>query len=365
MRILNVIQCTNLGGMEQSNLLRLKALVARGHSVRLVSLTPLGSLAPFLARAGIPSTGLSYRGKFGWRSFLEMRRAFRKEPHDAVLITGHNVLTCVALLGCPGPKIQSIHYHHFENGRGYTKWKIIYLIESLFIDKFIFISDFIRNEAIKIHPVIASRSVRIRNSFPLKSVASPSDRLSARARLGLQASEIVIGACGWLVKRKRFEVFLRVCAVLSKKYPNATFLVAGDGPKKAALEQLAEELDIGLSSVFLGWVSDMEDFYRAVDLVIFNSDFDAVGRVPLEALGYGVPVVASVLHGGLKEFFEPSDPITILDEHNVDHLAEAALDILDNYSLRESVIRTGRARVGEHGDAERHAQEIEQLLLRD
>ncbi len=50
MRVLNIIQCTNLGGMEQSNLLRLKGLIARGHEVEVISLTPTGGAGAATAR---------------------------------------------------------------------------------------------------------------------------------------------------------------------------------------------------------------------------------------------------------------------------------------------------------------------------
>ena len=44
MNILNIIQCTNLGGMEKSSLRLMVELKQRGHSIRLLSLNPIGKL---------------------------------------------------------------------------------------------------------------------------------------------------------------------------------------------------------------------------------------------------------------------------------------------------------------------------------
>lgn len=82
--------------MEQSNLLRLRGLRQRGHSLHLVSLNPLGPLAQQLDLLGISGTGLSYRGRFGWRSFPEMRRNFARSTADAVLMTGFAPLTATS-----------------------------------------------------------------------------------------------------------------------------------------------------------------------------------------------------------------------------------------------------------------------------
>lgn len=45
MRILTIMQCTDLGGMEQAHFLLMKELKRRKHDIRLVSLHPLGALA--------------------------------------------------------------------------------------------------------------------------------------------------------------------------------------------------------------------------------------------------------------------------------------------------------------------------------
>jgi glycosyltransferase involved in cell wall biosynthesis len=364
MRILNVIQCTNFGGMEQSNLLRLKGLIARGHDVEVVSLTPLGPLAPMLAKEGIPATGLEYRGLFGWRSLGAMRRAFRARKPDAILMTGHNFAASLSLIGIPAKrKVQAIHHHHFEGARDLTKWRLIYGVANAVFDRFTFCSRYILDEAVAAFPSVAGKASVVPNPFELPSESGEIERGVARRMLGLPEDAAVIGNAGWLIPRKRFDVFLQTAALIAKWIPDAIFLIAGDGPEHEALADLARELGIAKNLRFLGWQSDLAPFYAALDLVLFNSDFDALGRVPIEASAAGVPVVASVLRGGLAEFLRPPDEIILFDRHDPQQLADAAVGILADDGQRTDLSSRAKRRVADIGSPDAHAAEMERLLF--
>ena len=57
MHILNVIQCANLGGMEQAAILRMGELIKKGHVCRLISLNPIQKLAVQCNRWTFPLQG--------------------------------------------------------------------------------------------------------------------------------------------------------------------------------------------------------------------------------------------------------------------------------------------------------------------
>lgn len=167
-RILNIIQCTNLGGMEQSNLLRLKGLQTLGHSVRLVSLNPMGALAPRLQEAKIPGIGLEYRGRFGWRSLPDMRRSFAEPTADAVLMTGHNLAATLALIGLRAPRrVLAVHYHHFEHSDDRARWRVFYGLAASVFQHVTFASALIRDEALSIHPSLERVSSVVPDPFEL------------------------------------------------------------------------------------------------------------------------------------------------------------------------------------------------------
>lgn len=363
MRILNIIQCTNLGGMEQSNLLRLKGLRASGHSVRLVSLNLLGTLEPGLREAGIPSVGLEYRGLFGWRSFPAMRRAFSDSEVDAVLMTGHNLAATLALTGLKGfRKVLAVHYHHFEKPTDYRRWRLFYALAARVFHHVTFASELIRDEALGVEQRLEEMSSVLPNPFLMPALPSADERVRAQETLGLPAAGKLVGNAGWLIRRKRFDVFLRVAARVLEHKPDTLFVIAGDGPEKQRLMNLARELGIERQVYFTGWLSDLGDFYRSLDVLLFNTDFDALGRTPAEAAAYAVPVVASVIHGGLPELFRSENEAILLRDHDIARLVDAVVELLSDPERHAALSSGGRARVSEYGDVTTHAAAMEALL---
>ena len=345
MRILHIIQCTNLGGMEHAALSITKGLQQRGHPCRWVSLNPLGDLKPLLDEAHVPSLGLPYRGPWGALGLPAMRRAFRAEPRDAVIMTGTNFSAMLALGSRRGePRILCVHYHH-TGVKPRWQWRLIYALARRRFRVITFPSDFVRREAEEIYPPIAAISKTIRTPLCLPPLPSLCEKSAARERLGIPRDVPVIGNAGWLIPRKRFDIFLRVAARVTACLPRALFVVAGDGPDRADLERLARELGVAQKVKWIGWQTDLNDFYCALDVLLFNSDWDAMPTTPVEAIGYGVPVVASLLQGGLREVVEPGSHLFLCSQHDVECLAEKLLFVLAHPEEARNMTMAGRRRL--------------------
>jgi glycosyltransferase involved in cell wall biosynthesis len=365
MRICNIIQCANLGGMERSSLLLLEDLKARGHEVELLSLHPLGGLGPLLAQNAIPAEGLDYRGVGGWRSIWQFRRQLKRIKCDALIMTGHNLLASEALGDfCAGRRILSIHFHH-GGVKPPWQWRLIYRAALAKFSAIVFPSDFIREEAEAIYPAIKPISHTVGCPIALSVPPSVEQRVQARRALGLPEHARIIGNAGWLIPRKRFDVFLKVARNIALKDRSAVFVIAGGGPEAEAMKSLSEQLGIADRVRWLGWQSDLTTFYRSLDLLLFNSDWDAMGRTPLEALAAGVPVVASVLHGGLPEIVNSENYGPIFASHDIDQLTDAALSILHNPQFASQMVHVGRSRLQEAASPARHANAICGLLGAD
>jgi glycosyltransferase involved in cell wall biosynthesis len=183
----------------------------------------------------------------------------------------------------------------------------------------------------------------------------------ARAALGFSASTKLIGNAGWLIPRKRFDVFLMVASRVARRRKDAFFLIAGDGPDRARLQALAAELQLADRVCWLGWREDLAEFYSALDVLLFNAEEDAFPTTPLEAMSYGIPVVASACNSGLAEVMSDGYCGYLIPNHDVDIMADAVLTFLntDNRSLSE----LARARVASLCSTERILDEIEALLV--
>src|SRR5450631_3999066 len=113
MKILVIIQCTNLGGMEQCALLFMEELQRMGIESELISLNRFGELKPLIDARGIPARDLPYRGYGGWRSFWETRRMLRSTQADGLIMFGHNLMAMTALSGrLKHRSVLSMHFHH-------------------------------------------------------------------------------------------------------------------------------------------------------------------------------------------------------------------------------------------------------------
>jgi glycosyltransferase involved in cell wall biosynthesis len=362
MRILNLIQCTELGGMEQSSLRIMAGLQARGHQFVVVSTNPVGRLGPLLADHHIPVEGVPFRGWAGWRSHLQLRAAVRRQPADAVLMTGPT-LTGVLSLSRAGRSrhVLNVQYHHTGENPSWM-WRGLYKLALSRFSAIAFVSDFIRAEAESLCPGVRQVAHTVRNPIILPPLPDATSRASARAELGLPASAPVVGNAGWLIRRKRFDVFLRTAARVRQTVPDAMFVIAGDGPQRAGLEELARELGIAPAVRWLGWRPDLSPFYRAIDLLVFSTDWDAFPTTPLEAMSYAVPVVASSLHGGLPETIVDPEHGVLLPTHDDAALAEAAVALLRNAAAARRMGLAGRDRVARLCDLDTTVAAYERLL---
>jgi glycosyltransferase involved in cell wall biosynthesis len=362
MRIFNIIQCANLGGMEHSCLALLVELKARGHEVELLSLNTLGGLAPLLAGQAIPADGIPYRGRGGWQSLPQLKRRLAGVRGDALIMTGHNLLGMLALGNiCPSRRLLSIHFHH-AGVKPAWQWRLIYRTALSRFSAVAFPTDFIRREAEAIYPPIGRMSHTIGSSISLLEMPTESERVAARRALGVPERACIVGNAGWLIPRKRFDLFLRVACNIAKEEPDALFLIAGEGPEGTALRSLARQLGIADRVRWLGWQPDLTSFYRSLDLLLFNADWEALGRTPLEALAAGVPVVASVLHGGLSEVLDPASYPPLFARHDTAELTQAALSVLRDRSLAASLVASARERLGQVASAAGYADRVCSLL---
>lgn len=346
--------------MEQASLRLMAGLQGRGHTCRVLSLNPLGGLVPLLEKNGIAAEGIAYRGKGGWRSAAELKNRLASAEADALIMTGHNLLAML-LLGrlCEGRRVLAMHSYH-TGLKTPWQWRIIYAVARRKFRYITYASDFIRREAEGIDPNIASIGVTVRNPLLLPEPPGEEARRSARARLGLPRHAKLVGNAGWLIEKKRFDVFLQVASRVSAADTAVAFVVAGDGDRRDGLMRLARDLGLQGRVFWLGWRKDMVSFYHAIDVLLFNSDWDAFPTTPLEAMSYGIPVVASVLHGGLGEAMSGAPLGRLFDRHDVDAMCEAVLDYANG--VAPEAREEARRHIASICSHERCAAQVEELL---
>ncbi|MGW0180428.1 glycosyltransferase [Nocardia sp. NPDC003345] len=123
--------------------------------------------------------------------------------------------------------------------------------------------------------------------------------LGLRADLGLPGQPLLVH-CGRLSVEKRADRSIDAIAELRRAGVDARLVVAGDGPRRDALERLARGLPAlpgGMPAVhFTGFISDRTDvatLLATADISLAPGPHETFGLAALEALAAGTPVVAS------------------------------------------------------------------------
>jgi len=155
-----------------------------------------------------------------------------------------------------------------------------------------------------------------------------------------------VGYAGRLVAEKGVDVLL---SAFSRLPPSARLIIAGSGPAEPALRRLAHHLGIAERVTFRPFIpsTQMPAFYQSLDAFVLPSRTrpgwkEQFGRVLIEAMACGVPVVASrcgeapnvVGNAGL-----------VFDEEDVAGLAAHLGELISQPQRRAELARRGRARV--------------------
>lgn len=160
------------------------------------------------------------------------------------------------------------------------------------------------------------------------TVFRQSDELRRRIRQALALNgKFVLGYVGRLAKGKNVDFLIEVLACLLKYKKNCVLLLVGAGEEEQALRRCAERK--GLSEVvrFVGYRSDTEAFYNAMDVFLFPSEAEGLGLVAIEAQACGTPCILST---GVPIEADVSGTSRVLSvKDGADAWAQAALSVAE------------------------------------
>jgi glycosyltransferase involved in cell wall biosynthesis len=150
---------------------------------------------------------------------------------------------------------------------------------------------------------------------------------------------------GRLEPQKGLAIALRAMAV--SKYRDSSLLVAGSGIEQFKMEGLAQSLGLGNRVQFLGRVprETMETLFQSCDALVFTSLRDSFGSVVLEAMSYGLPVIA-LNHQGMRAFVpdDASLKVSVSSPQQVISDLADAFDVLgSNPQLKQSMSKAALA----------------------
>ncbi len=142
---------------------------------------------------------------------------------------------------------------------------------------------------------------------------------------------------------------LHTLALVRERYPDATLVIAGSGPLRAGLEQLAADLGIAQAVTFTGRVDNaaMAALYRNADVMLNPSLVDNMPNSVLESLACGVPVVSTNV-GGVPYLVDDGRTALLVPPQTPRAMADAVLRLAAEPALAASLREAGLRQVQQY-----------------
>ncbi|MDB5952794.1 MAG: glycosyltransferase family 4 protein [Massilia sp.] len=168
----------------------------------------------------------------------------------------------------------------------------------------------------------------LRNGVDLQRFV-PTNREAARAALGL--THFTLLSVGVLDPRKGHDLAIKALTLL----PGVNLLIAGIGPERRRLEELAAQLGVAERVTLLGAVAqtELKTYYNAADAMVLASSREGWANVLLESMACGTPVVASRVYGTPEVVAAPEAGV-LMAERTPQGVADAVNALRANYPDR-------------------------------
>jgi len=145
-----------------------------------------------------------------------------------------------------------------------------------------------------------------------------------------------------LIKLKNLPVIVKAASLLSDQL-KIKLTIVGEGPEKAALQKLSQQLNLEKDVRFAGLVNpdDIAEYYKHTDVLVLASLSEGKPNVVLEAFAAGVPVIASNIDG-VREMIGENENGLMFDPNDEHALMACMLDLFRNANLYRKFSENGR-----------------------
>jgi len=257
-------------------------------------------------------------------------------------------------------KVTTIHDTSFGEIKGYLKYfeseslkRTIFYITMGYAMEFssIATSKIIINpspdvvwEMVNVYKVSLEKIRLIPNGVEEPSTNEP-DKNSARQMIGVSEDNFIIFTTAQHVARKRIETLIMASKILKeKKFKNFTVLIGGKGPLTEYFKKLVFDLDVHDVVRFIGWISDdkLPLYYKAADVFVITSEYEAGPLTMLEAGIRGVPLIVSNVSSGFMMIARDGIDCLKYRLGDFNDLAEKILLLANDDRLRRRLSRGAR-----------------------
>jgi glycosyltransferase involved in cell wall biosynthesis len=348
MRIVHVDSAASWRGGQNQVLLSACGMVERGHTVTLACRRD-GALETRARAAGLHVYPLRVHGDFSLTAAAGLARLQRSQrPHVVHAHDPHAIsAAALAALVAPAERCVATRRVDFPLHGAPSRWKYRRFA------RVVAVSHAIAN-------VLARSGLdrqRLRVVYEGVAVRPPQPGgLEALRALGVPEQSLVVGNIAALTDHKDHATLIDAAAQVVARVPRARFLVLGEGECRAALETRIHERGLTGKFVLAGFRRDVDALLPTFALFCLSSHMEGLGTSLLDAMMYGVPVVATAA-GGIPEAVEDGVTGRLVPPRQPERLAEALVELLHDEQRRHAWGRAGRRRFEERFTASRMIEE--------
>lgn len=271
--------------------------------------------------------------------FLEkIIKHIRKQSYDIIIIENRPAFALKIRKVTNAKLVYHIHNEKLHKDSAFAKE--IYDAASLIIN----VSDYITNRVKSICPV-DNKAITIYNGIDLSSFSRTPFRKPNKKQMGIQESDFILLYSGRIVPEKGITELIEALKNL-KQYPikllviGSSFFDTNEQNDQFTISLKTKTEDIKDKVIFTGFIpySQMPQYLQLANVAVFPSIWDdPLPTTVLEAQAMGLPIITTK-RGGIPE--EVTDRNAILlktDEHFIDNLATAILDLYNNPEKRKQM----------------------------
>jgi glycosyltransferase involved in cell wall biosynthesis len=324
------------GGIEKVCRVAGKALVELGlqygGSVQIFAMYGHKGIAD--GNAYFPQT--AFKGFYGNKIWYVLKSILTGRKADVVLLSHVNLLTAGILIKLIRPRIKLVLIAHgIEVWRPVAAWKRSMLAK---VDLFLPVSHFTKDKMKQLYGIPEEKFSVFNNCLDpfLEQPLQTGKAAHLLKRYGLGSHNQVLLTVSRMVDTEQYKGYDRVLEALPAlilQYPHLRYLMVGkyDNVEKSRLDGIIGKLGLQDKVIFTGFVPDgeMALHFTLADLFIMPSEKEGFGIVFIEAMFYGLPVIAgnkdgsvdALSNGELGILINPEDP---------DAIKQAITTILNN-----------------------------------
>jgi len=181
---------------------------------------------------------------------------------------------------------------------------------------------------------------------------------------GFSSNKVIqtIGYVGRIDQQKGLQHLIEGFVICLKKYPHLKLLIAGSGTYKSAVEDSIVRLHLQKNIELVGFVENVYDFFKKIDVFVFPSLHEGLPYSVMEAMNAQLPVIATNV-GGIAELITNEVEGLIVNVKSSEEIAFALERLISQPSLAHRLSKSGYNKVQISFSMDRLKSHIEQLIL--